>query len=410
MKNHEEMYQSLLSRYDEYQEKKKQRIIVTRRIVSLAACFTVIFSGYKIWSKIPKMPIQPPIIDNPSSENTSETTSDSSTPSLDTTESNTQSSIQITTSDETKIPQTTNPSEINSNTQSKLITTHQSTESYQTKPVETQVTTIATVPQHTEIRPTIVTDTPQTETHLTTQIQPIETKPSNTDSQNPTTVITQPVTEPTTTSPIIINIEVPPNTHSYLFDSYSELSEALDKQDSVFSEDSGDYGQLFSKMLSLFENNKFDLYIPAINGEECALRNKEGFSNISLMTSELYYIPWIWYHCKYNNNDIDIKISYPSVLESSELNSAKTYYEVLKMIAPSAPNPDNYTEFESYQNIYEADINLANDKKVVAMISEIKDSSKVYVMFIYDGILVSIYTDNDNLSEEFWNSFSLAEY
>jgi hypothetical protein len=52
---------------------------------------------------------------------------------------------------------------------------------------------------------------------------------------------------------------------------------------------------------------------------------------------------------------------------------------------------------------------LANDKNVDAMISEIKDINKVYVMFNYDGMLVSIYADQNALTEEFWNSFSLKK-
>ncbi|MCQ2460357.1 MAG: hypothetical protein MJ081_08320, partial [Ruminococcus sp.] len=69
MKTDDEMYQSVLSRYNDYQQKKKHRIIVTRRIVSLAACFVAIFSGYQIWNMISATPPQIPII-----EETTETT------------------------------------------------------------------------------------------------------------------------------------------------------------------------------------------------------------------------------------------------------------------------------------------------------------------------------------------------
>lgn len=403
MKSSDEMYQNILNRRNTYLEKKKQRITIIKRTISLCACFAVIFSGYQVWQNVPKTPQNPPVADE-SSESTSEYISYFNTSSPESTENNPQSSdfVSDNTSDEKTEPDDSDSDTTNSNTQSSTVTTRYPTETFtsanQSKPIETHPSVIKTVPLHTE--------TPLN----TTQTKPIETKPSITAPQNPTTITTQSVTEPATTYPKEINIEVPPNSNSYLFDSYSELSEALNKQDSVFSEDSGSYGRLFSKMLSLFENNELDLFVPAINGAECTLRNKEGFSNISLMTSELYYLPWIGYHCNVDGSNIDIKLSYLCTVESIELNSAKTYYEVLKMIAPNAPNPDNYTEFESYQNIYEAGIKLANDKNVVAMISEIKDSSKVYVMFNYDGVLVYIYTDNNNMSEEFWNSFSLTEY
>jgi len=204
-------------------------------------------------------------------------------------------------------------------------------------------------------------------------------------------------------------IQTPPKNNSYLFDSYDDLAEALTKADSFKTADSDSYGELFNNTVSAFENKDITLYVPALNGKECELMNKEGFSNITLLTSELYNLPCIWYHCKADNSDIDIKLAYHSIIENDALNSAKTYYDILKLIAPEAPNPDNYTEFESYQKIYESKISLANDKNVDAMISEIKDSNKVYVMFNYDGMLVSIYADQNALTEEFWNSFSLKK-
>ena len=184
--------------------------------------------------------------------------------------------------------------------------------------------------------------------------------------------------------------------NSYLYDSYNALSDALIKTDFPIIADSNNYGELFNKNVSAFENIAIDLYVTAVDGNACELRNKEGFSNISLMTAELYNLPWIWYHCKVNDADVDVKLAYHSIIESSELNSAKTYYEVLKMIAPDAPNPDNYAKFESYQKIYESEITLANDKKVVAMISELTNSN-VYVMFNYEGKLVSAYANKDAL-------------
>ena len=205
------------------------------------------------------------------------------------------------------------------------------------------------------------------------------------------------------------HLQTPPETNSYLFDSYNALSDALTKPDSSIIADSNNYGELFNKTVSAFNNKTIDLYIPSVDGNACALRNKEGFSNISVMTAELYNLPWIWYHCKVNDNDVDVKIAYHSIIENAELNSAKTYYDVLKLIAPDAPNPDNFAKFESYLNIYESEINLANGKKADAMISE-TTNNKVYVMFIYEGKLISVYADKDTLSESFWSSFSLVKY
>ena len=44
------------------------------------------------------------------------------------------------------------------------------------------------------------------------------------------------------------------------------------------------------------------------------------------------------------------------------------------------------------------------------VISELKDNSKVYVMFNYEGVLVNVYADKNVLTESFWSSFTLAKY
>lgn len=211
-------------------------------------------------------------------------------------------------------------------------------------------------------------------------------------------------------APTSINIQTPPESNSYLFDSYNDLSKALTEQDFSTGAASNTYGELFDKTITAFKNNTIDLYVPAIDEDVCTLRNKEGFSNIALMTTELYNLPWIWYHCKVNDDDVDVRIAYPSVIENHELNSAKTYYEVLKLIAPDAPSPDNYAKYESYQKIYESEICLANGKKVAAMVSELKSKSKVYIMFKYEDALVCTYADKSVLTESFWSRFSLAKY
>lgn len=61
MKNDDEMYQSVLSKYAEYQEKKKKRILILRYAVPALAsfCFAVII-GFGLWDKLKKIPDVPP--------------------------------------------------------------------------------------------------------------------------------------------------------------------------------------------------------------------------------------------------------------------------------------------------------------------------------------------------------------
>ena len=60
MKSHNEMYQSLLSRYNEYQEKKQKRIRTLRRIAPVLACFVIAAGlGLGYWYHLDKTPIIP---------------------------------------------------------------------------------------------------------------------------------------------------------------------------------------------------------------------------------------------------------------------------------------------------------------------------------------------------------------
>ena len=60
MKSHNEMYKSLLSRYNEYQEKKQKRIRTLRRIAPVLACFVIVVGlGLGYWNHLNKMPIIP---------------------------------------------------------------------------------------------------------------------------------------------------------------------------------------------------------------------------------------------------------------------------------------------------------------------------------------------------------------
>lgn len=87
MKNHNEMYQNLLSRYNEYEERKKKRIRTIRRTVPVLACFCfVVVFGLGYWEdleKLPNVPISPNIVEDQTIDNTGTT---SPTDVADTTE------------------------------------------------------------------------------------------------------------------------------------------------------------------------------------------------------------------------------------------------------------------------------------------------------------------------------------
>lgn len=74
MKNDDEMYQSLLSRYEAYQEEKIQRKRIVRRIVPIAACFCLsVALGCSYWfhfRNIPTVPALPETTTEPTTEPT----------------------------------------------------------------------------------------------------------------------------------------------------------------------------------------------------------------------------------------------------------------------------------------------------------------------------------------------------
>lgn len=211
-----------------------------------------------------------------------------------------------------------------------------------------------------------------------------------------------------------INIETPPDNWVYVYDSYADIKRALslstsDEYRLLRSEDAS-YGSLYANTLKRFSNGDEILCVPVINGKHIELRNIDGYSNISLMTCELYNLPWIWYHCALGNENLDIKISYPGALERTEIRAAETYRDVLKLIAPNAPSPSNYQRYESYKSIYEKDVTLSNGQVATVMVSELQNTSKIYVMLLLNDTLISMYGDAQVFSDGFWGSFGLAEY
>ena len=205
-------------------------------------------------------------------------------------------------------------------------------------------------------------------------------------------------------------IETPPDRQSYSFESYQDVIKALTKKDSnKFSElrkEQTNYGTVYKETLSKFESEEMKIAIPQFNGIPVPLRDKDGYDNISLLTCELYNLPWLWYHCVVENRNLDIKISYLNAIENTELQSAKSYYEVLYLIAPNAPSPDNYDQYTSYKSIYQKEVILKNGVVVTVMMSELKNDSKMYVMFCYDNMLISLYADSGVFTETFFKSFS----
>lgn len=124
------------------------------------------------------------------------------------------------------------------------------------------------------------------------------------------------------------------------------------------------------------EENFF--YMPTFD-----LRNKEGYSNVTLFPSELYGMPWMWYHCVADGVELTVKIAYPEDV-------AENVSELISQIAPDAPNLHNFWDYPSYESIIMTE---AGDLRV--MESRAKDSSRRYYAFVFGDALVNIQSDVD---------------
>ncbi len=206
-------------------------------------------------------------------------------------------------------------------------------------------------------------------------------------------------------------LETPPDVYTYDFDSYQELEQALTHKDSIkysiLRAEQGECGTVYQKTLSQFSSGDLKIAVPQIDGNPIALQNKEGYATATLFTSELFNLPWLWYHCVVDDQNIVVKISYLNVVGNFENNSTR-YTDILNLIAPGAPSPENYENYVSYEKIYEKQVVLDDDVIVTAMISELKDTSKVFISFYYDGLLVLLHGDKEMLSDDFLQSFSIA--
>lgn len=200
----------------------------------------------------------------------------------------------------------------------------------------------------------------------------------------------------------------------YSFDDYNMINDALTNSKSSdigrqMKREKIYYGEYYAEMLSKFESGKIKLLVPEYNGKLSELRKKEGLSSISLLTKELFGLPWIWYHCVINDKNYQVKIAYPEILDI-DLNDAKSYLEVISIVYPDSPKPDNYTKYPSYKSVYEKEYTFCDGTTVLALVGELNDDTTVYVRFYLYGAMIVVQCDSTLVAEDFFKSFKISEY
>ena len=183
MKNHNEMYQSLLSRYEEHQEKKNRRIRMIRLTVPVLACFCLtIVLGLGYWNnfhKLQDIPGQSGIIEETATEATEAVTSavPETRPATRVTETARIAETTSATASGTNTERAVSATEIRTQTTAAAVTAAEKTETVPAadKPAETQIpATEATAADTAAV----------TVTQTTEQVQTTETTPSATVNPN----------------------------------------------------------------------------------------------------------------------------------------------------------------------------------------------------------------------------------
>ena len=207
-----------------------------------------------------------------------------------------------------------------------------------------------------------------------------------------------------------ISVNESNNSATIRFESYEQLYQSLAKPTSkphkelISQSEEYDLSAEYTSLLDKFSKNEIELYIPTIEGTPIEMKEETG--GITLFSSELFKLPWIWYRGEYNGGSVVVCITYTAIMENVE--NCKTYLEVQNVIAPSAPNPNNFSD-ENYVKVEEIE-KLFNGTAQTALFKQATDD-RTYYSFLQDGMMISIWShSSDTLDDTFWQSFSLVPY
>ena len=201
----------------------------------------------------------------------------------------------------------------------------------------------------------------------------------------------------------------PPQHSSFDFDSYRKMIRGFKKSGLLAGSESiqgikGSMGETYAAFVDkVAKDGEFPH--PMLNSQPIPYQNREGFSNITFFPSELYGLPWVWYHCLVEGERVNIQITYPAC-KGVAVDPAKDASEMLKAIAPNAVNPDNYKDRPNYEAVYLQSIPMATGE-VGVLVYELKDNRIMYTFFMGDAMV--IVTDYEGvMTHPLWRRFSVG--
>ena len=194
-----------------------------------------------------------------------------------------------------------------------------------------------------------------------------------------------------------------PNT-TFFFNTYAEFFHWM-HEDTNEQRDDLTWGNEYYNYVNEVSQNLSSFSIPYFKGVPMKLREKEGFSGIVFMTSELYNLPWIWYYGSINGNEVVVK---QACLSQKYLTQeiGKTASQFIGKLAPDAPNVNNIDSFPTYKEIKEEMISLSG-QTVSSIVYELKNDTRISVTFRLDGALYIVTAQKEVLNNDFWSVFTM---
>ncbi|SEH79444.1 hypothetical protein SAMN02910265_02741 [Ruminococcus flavefaciens] len=315
MKNNDEMYQSLLSRYDEYQEKKKKRTLLIKRTVPVLAAFVLVVGiGLSCWKHFGNMNSIPMVSETIDESIITVTTNADNV----TTEVTTQEQSETQTSSKNVTVTTAVTASKTTATADKVQTTTIAA------PIATNRSTAPTTAKTTAIKTSKTTKTTVTVTHTQPATSTTDDAQKEKPSNSTTTDIIQEGPGVATTSSSVVNPEPSFNAQPIIFNSADEAIDTIKQNDvSSYAEE---YRNAYRKMFDRL-NNDGVVYRPVTDNTD-ELEQKD---TVILLPNAAYEDTGIMYKVVYNGNTYQVSFRYAdtSVIKSP-YNVPKYLYDRFK--------------------------------------------------------------------------------
>lgn len=305
MKNDNEMYQSILSRRDDYLKRKKKRILIIKRTIPVLACFFLVIVlglGFRDrFSELIKFPEQPNIIEEPTNYVTDTTEPTDEIPEITDTSTAASQFVEQTTSYSVPVTHTVSLTETKQTT---------SVQQHQNQIVTTKDSASGTS-ENTQASGTITRTTPRTDIQTTPPIVTTvvtvtsfvtETEPITTQTAIPDNGLEEPPVPPEIDGPPPISPANPP-APPISFDTVTSVVDAI-THDDVSSYNERDR----EAYLNMFKRMKDDGFIYQLKDNDFISTNDD--PTINLFPYAAYEDIGIGYYATYKGKRYNVTFYY----------------------------------------------------------------------------------------------------